>query len=360
MFGATLGMKLVLILIAAAMGSDSTEIESTKPLGNQDLGGLEKALQGSLLCAMECPRSTGDLNSVQQQEASGEDQVESKAGAILQEQVELAAIPAQKVDVKIAPVDASWSATSDAMLSQLATVSGELRWHKIIRPTTKETRDRVPMNFELVVGASGAEFLESAYRVGFVEVSSFICNENEAPPRFTMPPGIPDPVNGWVFPQNGRRGKVSADRWERVFAGVQYESPASLPLEVKSVKGSMKLKLATEYENITIANIGETEGRLELPSLQERGVQVSVRRIDDVSIVVQMQGNLDDVADVNLVGEIPNTAKSRVRFRDRVFFQFDFLSKIPTDLALQIQLVNGSREVTLPFDLSNLVLRPEN
>ena len=148
----------------------------------------------------------------------------------------------------------------------------------------------------------------------------------------------------------------SGQRASSVFVGVQYESPDTLPMKVKMVQGSLKFKLATEFELVTIANIAETEGRLDLPTLSDREIEISIRRIDGRSIVVQMKGKLDDVADVNLLGKVADTAKSRVVIRDKVFFQFDFLSEIPADLSLQIQLVNRSRELTLPFELNDLLL----
>ena len=355
MFGATFGINTVSLLIASALGLGSVEINHwnvSTTEGPQVVGISGKDF---LPNAILCVGGSNEGNLICQEETVTEPE---KSGR--QDGTDLAIIPADRVDVQVQANSAAWVEASDERLKQLPGISGWLQWHGVIRSSREETQNRVPRNFELVIGAGGAEFLKSAYRIGFVEITRFDPNNNETPKRFILPPGITDPANGWVFPRNERKLGDSEKPEGWVFVGVQYECPAELPFKVSSVQGSVRFKLATEYENITIAKIAETEGRIDLKSLDERNIAISVRRIDDRSIVAEIQGNVDELADVNLMTPVADTAKSRVAIRDKVFYQIDFLSKIPADLSLQVQLVNRSREITLPFDLSDLVLRSEN
>ncbi|MDG2012938.1 MAG: hypothetical protein P8J33_05500 [Pirellulaceae bacterium] len=282
---------------------------------------------------------------------------EVEATEEIAESSKLPVIAADKVKLETIANEESWVGLSDQELKQVIQVSGELKWKGLYR--WKPDFNIAPPNFELVLGTRGAKWLDSVFNIGFVKIDSFVDKEGEKHQPLSVPPGVEDPLEDWVFPASGKKESTASKSGRSLFVNLEFPRPEKIPFEAVSVKGSLKLNLATEYEVITINNIAQVTGRLELPELTKRGMEITVSRPSDITIMVEIIGNSKRVADVKIIGDTEAVGETQVVIPGKAYFQIDFLSAISNELDLRIRLVKESRELTLPFEMDSMSLRAE-
>ena len=271
--------------------------------------------------------------------------------------VEEPVISAAQVKVKTVINEESWVGMSEQELNQVIQVSGKLKWKGLYR-WGADFRPQ-PANFELVLGTRGAKWLDSVFNIGFVEIDSFVDKAGTKHQPSRVPPGIENPLEGWVFPEVGKDASEAAKSGQALFVNLEFPRPERVPFEATSVKGSLKLNLATEYDVITIDDIAQTKGRLELPELAKMGMEITISRPGNLTIMVAISGDTKRVADVKVVGETAAVGETRLVIPDKAYFQIDFISEISEELGLEIRLVKASRELTLPFEMEGMSLRAE-
>ena len=273
------------------------------------------------------------------------------------ESVEEPVISAEQVKLKTVINEESWVGMSDRELNQVIQVSGKLKWKGLYRWGANFRPQ--PANFELVLGARGAKWLDSVFNIGFVEIDSFVDQAGAEHQPSRIPPSIENPLEGWVFPELGKDASEATKNGQALFVNLEFPRPEQVPFEAASVKGSLKLNLATEYDVITIDNIAQTKGRLELPELAKMGMEITISRPGDLTIMVVISGDTKRVADVKVVGETGALGETKVVIPNKAYFQIDFISEISEELGLEIRLVKASRELKLPFEMEGMFLRAE-
>ena len=295
------------------------------------------------------------VTAVSIQEESKPEEAEATDQTV--ESVDVPVISAEQVKLKTVINEGSWVGMSDRDLNQVIQVSGKLKWKGLYRWGANFRPQ--PANFELVLGARGAKWLDSVFNIGFVEIDSFVDQTGAEHQPSRIPPGIENPLEGWVFPELGKDASEATKSGQALFVNLEFPRPEQVPFEVASVKGSLKLNLATEYDVITIDNIAQKKGRLELPELAKMGMEITISRPGDLTIMVAISGDTNRVADVKVVGETGALGETKVVIPNKAYFQIDFITEISEELRLEIRLVKTSRELTLPFEMEGMFLRAE-
>lgn len=303
----------------------------------------------------EQQRRTVGLTAVSIQEEGKPEEAETPAQTA--ESDEEPVISAEQVKLKTVINEEAWVGMSEQELNQVIQVSGKLKWKGLYR-WGSDFRPQ-PANFELVLGARGAKWLDSVFNIGFVEIDSFLDKAGMEHQPSRIPPGIENPLEAWVFPELGKDASEGTDSGQALFVNLEFPRPEQIPFEATSVKGSLKLNLATEYDVITIDNIAQTKGRLELPELAKMGLEITISRPGDLTIMVAISGDTKRVADVKVVGETGDVGETKLVIPNKAYFQIDFISEISEELGLKIRLVKASRELTLPFEMEGMFLRAE-
>ncbi len=212
---------------------------------------------------------------------------------------------------------------------------------------------------ELTLGARGADFLDDVSKIGFVELDTLVDNLGGQWQVRPLPLDMVHIGNGWMAPN---RDKVGSGLGQPVSVPValiyrpetQVNPPKGIPNQIKSVQGRYKMRLATEEKVISIDRISQNLGVIDLPELQQMGLEIMVFRPDEGTLLVQASGNTSDLIDASVEGQVGEMGKLILFGQERSYVQFNFLEKIPADLSLKIRLFGEGRELTVPFEFQGI------
>lgn len=248
-------------------------------------------------------------------------------------------------------------ATDQQLIDQI-TLKSQVRWKGTARLSA--LLEPQPPNFEVVIQASG-EILESATHLGFASFQSVedVNGFNYAPT--ILPPRVANVMEEWVrvMPDTGSQSEDAFRQLllPEVLTAIEFDRPNELPRALSLVSGSIRVRLATTSKVLTIDNVVGNAGRIEHEVLQDKGVEVEIRVPDSTTLVVEIRGKPSEILGMNLQADVSNlVGQTQTDGYQASFFQFNFRSRIPEQISLEILINDQGRELEIPFRFVDLQL----
>ena len=259
----------------------------------------------------------------------------------------LSVIDSSAVTVVSNVVEGDWQNQTDQQLIDSIRMKGHVSWMGRVKLSPRLVPN--PPNFHVVVGLENRSVLSAATSIGLVEFDEVVDESERTHLPLTQPPGVVNPTIDWVaaFSENYRRFTGTSSS---VAVGVEFERPTQIPLAMDVVKGRLKLLLATRTRVLTLQDFSANQGRIQHPFLDEKGLEIIVRQPDAANLVVEIRGDSNLVKKVGIAGGTGVSNQFRRMSSQRItFFQYVVMNGISTGLDLDIELVESTRELTLPF-----------
>ena len=245
---------------------------------------------------------------------------------------------------------------NDQQLVDSLELTGELRWRG--RVGIRHDLVAVSPNVELVIGMNGSQFLDAVSSVGFVRIDSMTDNNQATYAPSVYAPRMPNPVTGWIAPR--RSALKIQDGPSPVYVDVEFPRPEELPDALSDVRGEFKVAMVEQSNVITIDSVVQNNGVLNHESLVDKGLQVVVSIPDPMTIVARVAGDTNAVMDMRIPGVASSdVGVNQMSVGDEVYFQFNFIRRVPEGVALDIRLVDKVRTLTVPFSFASIPFEKE-
>lgn len=313
---------------------------------------------------MEAATEPGNSDNVEMESGDAEPPVvaETATQPVLDdrtsEEEELTPIDMALISVQDEDTSGSWANLSDEQLIGLIQLSGTLNWKGKVG--VSHTLQPLPPNFEFVIGMRGAELQDAICNIGFVEINSLIDDQDNEYQPLPVPEGIQVATQNWMPPRRGTAGRLETSEIQPVYVNVEFPRPEVVPKSIKSVDGRFRVLLASQRRVVKIKDVSANQGLVEHPVLSDKGLDVVVSRPDDITMVVQITGDVTQVMDVKLEG-VPedDLGEIQMHVRGTNFYQFNFISTVPPDVDVDIRLVDETRTLSIPFHFERLQFSPD-
>ncbi|MGI9518576.1 MAG: SHD1 domain-containing protein [Pirellulaceae bacterium] len=260
-----------------------------------------------------------------------------------------------------AAADELIEATDQELLDQI-TLNSQVRWKGTAR--LSDLLEPEPPNFEVVIQATG-EILDSATHLGFVDFQSVEDVNGLVYSPTVLPPRVANVTEEWVrvTPDTGNQSEDAFRQLlvPEVSTAVEFDRPDQLPRSLSLVSGSIRVRLATSSNVLTIDDVVANAGRVEHELLQEKGVEIEIRVPDSRTLIVETRGNAGEILGMNLQTDLVNlVGQTATDGYQASFHQFNFRSRIPEQIRLEILINNEGRELEIPFRFDDLQLPLED
>ena len=270
--------------------------------------------------------------------------------------IALPPIDPASVSMKVETSPLASQQLNDQQLVDSLELTGELRWRG--RVGIRHDLVAVSPNVELVIGMNGSQFLDAVSSVGFVRIDSMTDNNQATYAPSVYAPRMPNPVTGWIAPR--RSALKIQDGPSPVYVDVEFPRPEELPDALSDVRGEFKVAMVEQSNVITIDSVVQNNGVLNHESLVDKGLQVVVSIPDPMTIVARVAGDTNAVMDMRIPGVASSdVGVNQMSVGDEVYFQFNFIRRLPEGVALDIRLVDKVRTLTVPFSFASIPFEKE-
>lgn len=260
------------------------------------------------------------------------------------------------IRVPLPPDDPGAPSTKTAGIPDDLTLGGRTRWSGVT--WTDPQGNRLPPSLDVLVTMLG-DPAERAVSWGFVKVSE-VKGPNGLPMKLNMQQFLfgGDPTKEFLrIERDNSNQNHPPDGVRAVFT---LEHPGQEIQEMAVIDGSLKLRVAREMKDVTIANIDSLAGKaVTHPDLRVAGLRFKLERENTTLKLTLVGGDSAALGEVEVVDDegkpLERVNVFRHEFSDQLFYRISaFGQKLPPSAALKLTVRLGLSELDVPFRFENV------